>query len=160
MFFELNRLEGNLSATYIYFIVLSGLAAICMTFFAIEMFQDSRRKASYALSLVPTVFLCFWLILLFQQNSTNPILLSYVYQILAIVSAALAFYFTSGFIYNKSAPGRAIASYYSSMYFSAIALADNIHFGQILIFSAIISASLIHLAVMLRNLEPKEFYRP
>ena len=154
-FFNSLRSAGELPLIYIYFSGLSALAAICATFFAIEIFQDSKRKASYAFSLVPTVFLCFWLILLYMQNATNPVLISYVYQVLAIASAALAFYFTSGFIYNKSAPGRAIASYYCSIYFSAITLADDIHIGQKLIFVAIIAASVVHLSVMLRHLNRK-----
>ncbi|MCL2223089.1 MAG: hypothetical protein FWC20_06095 [Oscillospiraceae bacterium] len=156
LIFDSLRLAGELSLSYMYFLILSGLAAICVSVFAIEMFQDCRRKASYALSLVPTVFLCFWLIISYIENATNPVLISYVYRIFAIATAALAFYFTSGFIYNKSAPGKAIASYYASIYFSAVTLADDIHIGQKLIFAAIIAASLIHLSVMLRHLSPKE----
>jgi len=156
LLFDSLRLADELSLTYIYFLILSGLAAICVSVFAIEMFQDCRRKASYALSLVPTVFLCFWLISLYVQNATNPVLTSYVYQIFAVATAALAFYFTSGFIYGRSAPGRAVASYYASIYFSAVTLADDIHIGQKLIFAAIIAASLVHLSVMLRHLSLKE----
>lgn len=155
LFFESIRSAGEFSLTDISFAVLSALAAICVAFFAIGMYQDSRRKASYALNLVPTVFLCFWLLVIYVQNATNPILLGYVYQCLAIVAAALAFYFTSGFTYNKPTPGRAVASYYASVFFCAITLADDIHIGQKLIFCAIIAASLVHLSVMLRYLEPK-----
>jgi len=155
MLFSSFRTAGELVLPNIIFLSLSALAAICVVVFAIQIFQDSRRKSSYALSLVPTIFLCFWLIFLYVQNATNPVLLSFVYQCLAIAAAALAFYFTSGFLYNKSAPGRAVASYYASIYFSAITLADNIHIGERLIFVAIIAASLVHLSVMLRHLERK-----
>jgi hypothetical protein len=156
LLFQYQRSIGELAITDTIYLVLSVLAAICATFFAIEMFQDFRRKALYALSLVPAVFLCFWLIVLYNQNATNPILLSFVYQCLAIIFASLAFYFTSGFIYNKSAPGRAVASYYLSILFSSITLADDIHIGQKLIFGAIIGASLVHLSVILWNLEQKK----
>ncbi|MCL2249316.1 MAG: hypothetical protein FWC13_08590 [Oscillospiraceae bacterium] len=156
LLFQYQRSIGAFALTDSIYLILSALAAICVTFFAIEMYQDFRRKAIYALSLVPTIFLCFWLIVLYDQNATNPILLRFVYQCLAIVFASLAFYFTSGFIYNKPAPGRAVISYYLSILFSSITLADDIHIGQKLIFGAIIGASLVHLSVILRNLEPKE----
>jgi len=156
LLFHYQRALGVFALTDIIYLALSLLSAICVALFAIEMFQDFRRKALYALSLAPTIFLCFWLIVLYNQNATNPILLSFVYQALAIVFASLAFYFTSGFVYSKSAPGRAVGSYYLSILFSSITLADDLHIGQRLIFIAIIGASLVHLSAVLRNLKPKK----
>ena len=137
----------------VYFVALSALAAICVTIFAIEMFQDSRRKAQYMLSIVPTIFFCFWLILTYRQNASNPVLLSYVYLCLALVSSALSFYFTSGFLYDKPGPGKATVAYCSAIYFCAVTLADDHLFSIKLILCAIIAANTIHLAMLLRNLQ-------
>jgi len=142
----------------IIFIALSALAAICITLFAIEMFQDSRRKTPFALSIVPTIFMCFWLILIYRQNASNPVLLSYVYQCLAFVAAALSFYFTSGFLYRKPAPGKAIVSYFATIYFCVITLADPHPLSVRLIICAILAANVIHAAMLISNLQRKVGY--
>jgi len=155
LYYDYHKAAGTLQMMEIYFIILSAVAAICVAIFAIEMFQDSRRKAQYALSIVPTIFLCFWLLLVYRLNASNPILLGYLYQCLAIVASALSFYFTSGFLYDKPAPGKAIVSYYASIYFCAVTLADDHHLGLKLILGAIIAVSVVHMAMLLRNLRRK-----
>ncbi|MDR2598767.1 MAG: hypothetical protein LBC73_00635 [Oscillospiraceae bacterium] len=137
------------------FISFSAISAICVSLFAIEMYQDSRKRASYALSLVPTIFLCYWLVLLYRQNAANPILLSYVYQCLAIAVSSLSFFMTSGFLYDKPAPGKAIFCYSMTVYFCTVSLADDISVGLKVIFFAIIAVSLIHSAMLLSNLQRK-----
>jgi len=142
----------------IYFIVFSIISAVSTTFFAIEMYQDSRRSAAYALSVIPAVFMCFWLIFLYRHNASNPIMLTYIYQCLAIVSSALAFYFTSGFLYGRPAPGKAVVTYYAAIYFCMVALADDLPMGVKLIYIAIIAVNLVHSTMLVRNLEEKVKY--
>jgi len=153
-FLELNSL-GDISVTDIIFLVLSALSAISVTFFAIEMYQDSRRNAPYALSVVPTVFMCFWLIFVYRQNASNPVLLSYIYQSMAIIASALSFYLTSGFLYGKPAPGKAVVAYYAAVYFCFVTLADGHPLGISLIFCALIAANIAHSSMLLWNLERK-----
>jgi len=156
-FMYLSYLNTNdaVTANDIYFIIFSAIAAGSTTFFAIEMYQDSRRNASYALSIIPTVFMCFWLIFLYRNNASNPVLLSYIYQCLAIVMSGLSFYFTSGFLYGRPAPGKAIVSYYAAIYFCIITLADDIPAGIKLIFCALITANLVHSSMLIKNLQSK-----
>jgi len=154
-FFELNS-SGTLEMIDIYFIALSALSAISTAVFAIEMYQDSRRKSPFALSIVPTVFMCFWLILLYRQNASNPVLLSYGYECLAIVFAALSFYFTSGFLYGKPAPGKSIFAYYAAIFFCLVTMADDHPVSIRVIYAAIIAASTIHSSMLIRNLESKQ----
>jgi len=158
-FFDLNS-SGRLEMIDIYFIALSALSAISIAVFAIEMYQDSRRKSPFALSIVPTVFLCLWLILLYRQNASNPVLLSYGYECLAIVFAALSFYFTSGFLYGKPAPGKSIFAYYATIYFCLVTMADDHHISIKVIYAAIIAASTIHSSMLIRNLERKSTDEP
>ena len=146
---------GAVTVNDISFIIFSALAAISTTFFAIEMYQDSRRNAPYALSVIPTVFMCFWLIFIYRQNASNPILLSYVYQCLAVVASALSFYFTSGFLYGKPAPGKATVTYYAAIFFSIVTLADDHPIGIKLVFVALIAANIVYSALLVRNLQRK-----
>jgi len=150
------RTAGALTQGEVAFSILSLLAAVSLVFFSIEMYQDPRRKTTFALSLVPTLFLCFWLVLMYRRNATNPVLLSYCYQSLAIISAALSFYFTSGFIYKKPAPGKAIFAYLAAIYFCFITLADNHSLNVRLIFAAIIAVNMVHASMLIRNLQWKE----
>jgi len=155
LYFSALRANDAFTTIDIYFIAFSALSAISVTFFAIEMYQDSRRNAPYALSVVPTVFMCFWLIFMYRHNASNPILLSYVYQCIAVVVCALSFYFTSGFLYGKPAPGRSIVSYYAAIYFCIVTLADDHPIGIKLIFCALIAVNVIHSSMLLRNLQSK-----
>jgi len=150
----LNRNDA-VTTNDIYFIAFSVIAAVSTSFFAVEMYKDSRRNAAYALCIIPTVFMCFWLIFLYRHNASNPVLLSYIYQCLAIVSSALGFYFTSGFLYGKPAPGKSIVSYYAAIYFCFVALADNIPSGIKLIYCALIAINLVHATMLLKNLQRK-----
>jgi len=146
---------GVLQATELAFLILSALSAISVAFFAVEMYQDPRRKARYALSVIPTLFSCFWLILVYRNNASNPVLLSYCYQCLAIITATLGFYFTSGFVYNKPAPGKAIFSYFAATYFCFITLADDHPISIKIIIAVLIAVNLAYASMLIRNLKWK-----
>ena len=138
------------------FSILSALAAISVALFSIEMYQDPRRKMTFAMSIVPTIFMCFWLGIMYRENASNPILLDYVYYCLAIITSALAFYFTSGFVYNKPSPGKALFFYFSAIYFCFVTLADDHVFTIKLIFCSILAMNVIYSAKLIRHLRRKE----
>ena len=154
-FFDLNA-AGNLLQSDLFFLILSALAAISVAFFAIEMYQDPRRKMTFALSIVPTLFMCFWLVFIYKQNAANPILLSYCYQCLAVITSALGFYFTSGFVYSKPAPGKTIFFYLAAVYFGFVTLADAHDLAIKLIFAAIIAMNVTYSSMLIRNLRLKK----
>ena len=154
-FFDVNAFEV-FPRIELYFTVLSALSAISVTLFAVEMYQDPRRKITYALSIVPTLFMCFWLIVMYKQNATNPVLLKYGYHCLAIITSALAFYFTSGFLYNKPAPGKTIFTYLAAIYFCFVTLADEHTTSIKIIIAAILLVNVIYSYMLIRNLRWKE----
>ena len=150
------RAVGPLQAVELIFIVMSALSAISVAFFAIEMYQDPRSKLKFTLSIVPSLFMCFWLIYLYRQNASNPVLLSYCYQCLAVITSALGFYFTSGFVYNKPAPGKAMFSYFAAAYFCFVTLADKHTLSIRLIIASLIVVNLLHASMLIRNLRWKD----
>lgn len=154
-FFDLNS-AGGASIGELCFVILSALSAISTAFFAIEMYQDPRRKMVFTLTVVPTLFLCFWLILMYKQNAANPVLLSYCYQCLAIIAAALGCYYTSGFVYRKPYHGKAIFAYMAAIYFCFVTIADKQPMTTRLIYAAIIAVNLIYLSMLIRNLRRKD----
>jgi len=150
-FFDLN-MPWPIPVVDMIFITLSVLSAFSMALFAIEMYQDPFRKSKFVLSIVPSMFTCFWLIVLYRQNASNPILLSYCYQCLAIITSALGFYFTSGFVYNKPAPGKAIFSYFAAAYFCFVTLADKHTLSIRFIFAIFIVINFVQASMLIRNL--------
>ena len=153
-FVDLNAL-GAIPLPEICFSVLSALSAISIALFAVEMYQDPRRKVSLALSIVPTIFMCFWLIMFYSRNSSNPVLLSYCYQCLAIVTSTLGFYFTSGFIYNKPAPGRTIFAFLAAIYFCFVTLADDHSTSIKIIFITLIVINVINSSMLIRRMQKR-----
>jgi len=138
------------------FLILSALSAISVVLFAVEMYQDPRRKLVYALSIIPSIFMCYWLVMMYRLNASNPVLLAYVYQCLAIIASALAFYFTSGFVYDKPAPARTIFAYFVSTYLCFVTLADGHPLSTTLIFVAIIAINTIYSSKLIKYLRRKE----
>jgi hypothetical protein len=146
---------GALPMAELYFSILSVLSAISIAFFAIEIYQDPRRKLTLVLSVIPTLFMCYWLILVYRQHASNPILLSYCYQCLAIILSTLGFYYTSGFVYSKPAPGKTIFIYLAAIYFCFVTLADEHTISIRLIFVAIIAMNVLYSSKLIRNLQKK-----
>jgi len=138
------------------FIVLSAFSAISIALFSIEMYQDPRRKSKFTLSVVPSLFMCLWLVVLYRRNAANPVLLSYCYECLAIITATLGFYFTSGFVYNKPAPGKSLVSYFAAIYFCFVTLADPHTLAVKIIFASLIAINVVHSSMLIKNLQLKE----
>jgi len=155
MYFLEIRATGHIPVIAIYFSAFSALSAISVALFAIEMYNDPRRKSVFALSVIPTLFLCFWLVLVYRDNASNPILLGYAYQILAIIASALAFYFTSGFVYGKPAPGKTVLFYSMSIFFCLVTVADSHNLMIRMIFVSIALMNILYLSKLIRNLWPK-----
>ena len=153
-FIDVNE-TGDFPISEFIFSILSVFSAISVSFFAIDLYQDPRRTSKLALSIVPTIFMCFWLIIFYRENASNPILLRYCYECLAIVTSALAFYFTSGFVYNRPAPGKTIFMFMAAIYFCSVTLADE-HAASIkLIFGVMIAINIVYSSMLIRNMRRK-----
>lgn len=146
---------GMLDFTNILFIALSALAATCVMFFSIGIFQNPKHKILYPLGIVPIVFFCFCLFMLYRDNATNPVLLSFVYQCIAIVASTLCFYYIAGTHFGKASIGKAIVAYSSAIFFCGITLADKLSTGMLIILGSIIAIAAIHLFLLLRSLVRK-----
>ena len=153
-FMEANS-SNSLTASDMYFVVLSGLAALAALLFAIEIYQDPKRRTALVLSVIPILFMCFWLILLYKQNATNPILLSYCYYCLAIIATTLSFYYTAGFVFNKASPGRAIFIYLASIFLCFVTIADDHPLSIRLMLLAVMCINTVYSMMLIRNLEKK-----
>jgi len=146
---------GILIMSDIYFLALSALSAISIIVFSIEAYQNPRSKSIFVLSIIPTLFMCFWLILLYRQNASNPILLSYVYQCLAIMASILSFYLMSGFVCAKPALGKTIFFQLAAIFFCFVTLADAHHITVRVIFASVLAINIVNSYKLIRNLEQR-----
>jgi len=150
------RSQGTIPTTDLIFLFLSAISALSVILFSVEVYQDPRKNTKLALSVIPAIFLCYWLIMLYKQNASNPVLLSYCYQCLAVMSSTMGFYYTAGFVYNKPSPGKSIFAFFAAIYFCFVTLADNHIPGIKLIFIAIIAINVFYSSLLLRNLKRKD----
>jgi hypothetical protein len=135
---------------------MSALAAVSMLLLAHSAYSGRAGRLLLFFSLVPEVFLSLWLVLLFRANQTNPVLAQYVYQGLAIVGAALGFYFTAGYVYGKPAPGKAAFSFVVGVFFCAVALADDLALPVRAIYGVLLAFHLSNLWRFLPMLERRD----
>ncbi|MDR0863117.1 MAG: hypothetical protein LBN30_10160 [Oscillospiraceae bacterium] len=136
--------------------ILSVLAAVSVMMLGHNAFTGRAGSAMLFFSLVPEVFLTLWLVILFSVNQTNPVLLSYSYQGLAIASSALGFFFVAGYVYGKPGPGKLSFSLVCAIFFNAVALADRTPLPTRAIFAVMLVFHSVSLVRFLLRLEKNE----
>jgi hypothetical protein len=104
--------------------VFAALSALSVLFTGLRAGQGSGEQSSILL-LFPAFFACLWLVLVYQNHAADPVLLDYVFELLAVVCVVLSLYSIAGFGFGR---GRVRAtSFYCLMgvYFSMVTLADS-----------------------------------
>ena len=148
--------RAAISIIDIIWIFLAAVTAFSLLFLARGAYKGRGGTEMLLFSVIPSIFFCYWLIILYKDNAANPILLSYCYQCLAIAAAALSFYFSAGFVYKKSVTGRSLVSFLVTIYFCAVVLADNISLPLKMIFAITLVLQFMNTVVFIRNLRPIE----
>jgi hypothetical protein len=82
------------------FSLLTVFTGLCMLMLMRMTLRGMVDRAYGFYMTVPVFWSCFWLIMEFAANSANPILLTYAYEILAIVFIVLALYSMAGFFFD------------------------------------------------------------
>lgn len=102
--------------------------------------------------LFPAYTFCLWLVLSYQAQAGNPVILDYVYRILAIICSLLGLYFTASFSFEK---GKALPTLWTGLaavYFSCVCLADFTGWMDLALHAFSIVYFTAHSVVLLRNL--------
>ncbi len=100
-------------------------AAAAVSVFALAYGVYKKRgdvKTAAAFSTLIVIFVCFWMVLEYKFRSADPVLLDYVYDFLALCSAALAFYYKAGFAFGKPKPANTMIFSRVSLYFCIVAV--------------------------------------
>jgi len=98
----------------------SGLALIFMAILG-------PRGVNVAIpSTVPVFWICIWLIVGHIDRASNPVLLSYVYNLFALAALLLALYYIAGFAFRQNRPGRLLFSCSTALYFTGVTMGDDL----------------------------------
>ena len=82
-----------------------------------------------ALSVLPVLFFCLWLVVFYKENAANPILWSYGMEILAIAMCLLAVFRLSAYLFYRAKPRRAIFACMLALITSLATLTDSVSLG-------------------------------
>ena len=154
------RVGGGVTNVDIVFCGFSALSAISVIALALLTFKSSKGPGTLFFSVVPSLFLCLWLILFYKQNATNSVRLDYCYQCLAIASAVLSFYFSAGCFFGKAAAGKTIYSYMITIFFGTLTLFDSFSIEMKSIFAAILIITIVYSVHYIGNAIPREAVPP
>lgn len=103
--------------------------------------------------LLPAYTCCIWLIAAYQVRASDPVVQDYLYELLAIICALLAFYYVAGSAFEHARPGRTMFFSLCAVYFSLTTLADGHSAAELLRYGGCVFALLP--AAMGRPLGPR-----
>ena len=105
--------------------VFTGLAMVWLAL------RGSRGGAAACLcTTVPVLFYCFWLIVSYKENSSDPALWAYCVEILALALQALAWFFVAGYAYGRAKPIKTLFFCQLAAFVNIIAMADARSVGR------------------------------
>lgn len=114
------------------------LSFVCVLVSGLNNFRSRKRKFDLTL-LAPAYTFCLWLVVAYQQRAAEPVVLSYMYELFAIICTLLGLYFTAGFSFGRGKFRRCAVFCLLSVYFDLVTLADghDLVFRLLLIFSVL-----------------------
>ena len=99
------------------------LSFFCILAAAWSNFRGKSLRFSPTL-LAPGYTLCLWLVSAYQQQAADPVVLDYVYELLAIICTLIGLYFSAGFSFGRPKIRRCAVFSLLGIYFSMVTLAD------------------------------------
>lgn len=89
------------------FLSFFGLLMIFASLAILVLLIRNGDNGSYALAaLLPGFASCVWLVLTYHNNASNPSVLAFAWQLLAVISACFGWYYTAGFAFRHPHPRR------------------------------------------------------
>ncbi len=113
------------------FLSFFGLLMIfgCLATFILTLHNGDNGICSLA-TLLPGFTCCVWLVLTYHSNASNPAVLSFVWQLLAVISACMAWYHMASFAFQNPHPRRTTFFCLMTMVLCITALADRAELYQ------------------------------
>lgn len=137
------------------FFLLSFLSGISFIIMAIGAYTGKKIISIKTMSVIPCMFFCLWLLEIYKENSTNPVLLDYCFPCFACIAASLAFFYTAGFVFRRPKPRLTIVFNLISIYFCTLSLADTFAPTELIILLICMLFQATTIIIFLSNLSTK-----
>lgn len=111
-----------------------------------------KGKYSFTLLVLPYTC-CLWLVVSYQLRAADPVVLGYLYSLLAVISAVLALYHMAGFSFERSKLFRFSFFALLAIYLGIVSLAGEGDLFTCLITLSVILYLLVSVFVLLGNAE-------
>ena len=148
---------GNLLAVLFQtqpFLLFLGILSLCATAAILFMVLRNGDSGSWSLApLIPGFTSCVWLVLTYHSNASNPSVMSFAWQVFAVSSAALAWYFTASFAFQFPRPQAATWFSLLTVMLCLIALADSVELYQKVLLAATTLWFLVRSILLIDNAE-------
>jgi len=144
---------GEVSAMML---MLSGFAAALSAFMLARNVRFKKENAGNAVfSTLIVAFVCYWMVLEYKMRAADPVLLRYVYDFLALCSAAIAFYYKAGFAFDKPRHVRTVMFSMIASYFCLVSMPGASGNAQLIFFCCLALLLLADLPALIGNLREK-----
>lgn len=109
-----------------------------------------KGKESFAV-LIPAYAGCLWLVEAYREHTADPVLLDYMYLLMAIIALVLGIYFQAGFSFGRGKLPRTVFFSTLGIYLGCVALADGYDLSTSLLLCGMILYNLASLSALLYN---------
>ncbi len=145
--------ETILSGVLMLIGLVASVSVIGLAYGVYKKRGDAKMAAAF--STIVVIFVCFWMVLEYKFRSADPVLLDYVYDFLALCSAALAFYYKAGFAFGRPNPANTMIFSCLSAYFCIVAIPGASGTAQLLYFISLALLLLADMPTLAGNLKEK-----
>lgn len=133
-----------------FFAAMSGISS-----FVLRLISRLNKSGAEAMlcSFINVLFLCLWLVVYYLEKSADPAMISYVYDFLAICTAAISEYYSAGYAFGRSSPMATLFFSMLSAFFciSVIPTAFTVSFK--IFFAAVALHTLCNVFLLSNNLK-------
>ena len=127
---------GISGVPFIIFSIFAVLAGLSIIMLAMNGFTQKKSPGTVLFAVIPPVFFCFWLAVMYRDYAACPTIIEYCYRCLAIAFCALAFYYAAGYAFGRAKPKMTVTMHLVAIFFICVTLADNWPLVQQLLLAA------------------------
>lgn len=143
--------KENLTPTAVVFSILALICAASFWFTARP--SDDDGGLAKIMCVVPSVFCCLWLVLVYKENSMEPQMIKYVYKCLALAALTMSFYYSSGYFYDRKKPASVTVAGILAIYFSILVLAETSEIWNVLMIAGLALTACVGLVRIVDSVE-------
>jgi hypothetical protein len=110
-------------------------------------------------TIVPAVYLCYWIVIAYKAHSSDAVMLDYVYTLLAIAAGTMYYYYAAGFAFKKPMYRRTVFCAVVTVFFAAAAAGDLSSASDTVIFLALAVNAFVGLISLLSE-KPEKVEAP